>query len=71
MGKNYTNILLISLLAVFALASCRKTPSPQETVQGIENLNIPASFDWETSQYTTFHIFSEKAAFIKIQSANK
>lgn len=45
MGKNYTIILLISLLAVFALASCRKTLSPQETVQGIENLNIPASFD--------------------------
>ena len=70
MSKKNLKTLLIATLAVFALASCRKTPSPQETAQGIENLNIPASFDWETSQYTTFQIFSEKAAFIKIQSAD-
>lgn len=70
MRKKDFKILLISLLAVFALASCKKDYSPQEPTPGIESLNIPPDFDWETSQYTTFQIYSEKAAFIKIQSAD-
>jgi len=70
MRKKSFRILLISLLAVFALASCKKDYSPQEPTPGIESLNIPPSFDWETSQYTTFQIYSEKAVFITIQSTD-
>lgn len=52
--KQYFKILLISILALFLLTSCKKDYTTKNPTTGIESLIIPSSFNWETSQYTTF-----------------
>jgi LruC domain-containing protein len=66
--KNYY-LLVISVFISVILFSCKKEYQTDESETDIENLNIPAGFDWETSLYTNFEIVSEQATVITIRSA--
>ncbi len=66
--KNYY-LLVAGLLVSLILFSCKKEFQNDEPKTAIESLNIPAGFNWETSLYTNFEIYSDQASIIDIRSA--
>jgi LruC domain-containing protein len=61
---------LIFLLLIVAFTGCSKSPQPDLPSTDIENLNVPASFKWETSKTVKLQIYSQYARLITIKSAN-
>ncbi len=62
---------LLFLLLIVALAGCRKNQQPDFPSTDIENLNVPASFKWETSKTVKLLIYSQYAKLITIKSSNQ
>lgn len=62
---------LLILMLIIAFAGCRKSPQIDLPSTDIENLNIPASFKWETTKNVKLLIYSEFAKLMTITSSDQ
>lgn len=58
-------MLLVGLLA------CRKDRTPYDGNQSMENLQVPASFNWETTKKVQLSVYSEYAQIIRVKSEDQ
>jgi len=69
MKKIFIPSMIISILLLSLLYSCKKDYPSGTPDATIENLNIPSGFKWETSQYTSFQVSADQSTIITIRSA--
>lgn len=63
-------VLFSVLLSVIALTSCRKDRFEPTTPGSMEELKVPANFDWKTTKDYTITFTAASAGMIEVANSN-
>ena len=63
-------VLFSVLLSVIALTSCRKDRFEPTTPSSMEELKVPANFDWKTTKDYTISFFATTTGMVEVSGIN-